>query len=90
MPMGFYARNLEAPLEQSKHGIEWEEIGCLLCGGIRWSPLVEAPDHVCCRYRIRAFERALEAALADEAPGADHVGDDVDVQGRLLRSGHSA
>ena len=24
--------------------------------------LVEAPDHVCCRYRIRAFERALEAA----------------------------
>lgn len=23
--------------------------------------LVEAPDHVCCRYRVRAFERALEA-----------------------------
>jgi glycosyltransferase involved in cell wall biosynthesis len=24
--------------------------------------LVEAPDHVCCRYRIRAFEAALEGA----------------------------
>ena len=24
--------------------------------------LVEAPDHVCCRYRVRAFERALESA----------------------------
>jgi glycosyltransferase involved in cell wall biosynthesis len=36
--------------------------------------LVEAPDHVCCRYRIQAFERALAAsgvALAIEslAPG---------------------
>ncbi len=42
--MGFFARNLEAPAERSRSGIEWEETGCLLCGGIRWSPLVEAPD----------------------------------------------
>jgi SAM-dependent methyltransferase len=42
--MGFYARDLEAPAEQSRLGIEWEETGCLLCGGIRCSPLVEAPD----------------------------------------------
>ena len=26
--------------------------------------LVEAPDHVCCRYRVRAFEPALAAASA--------------------------
>ena len=24
--------------------------------------LVDSPDHVCCRYRIRAFEPALNAA----------------------------
>ncbi len=27
--------------------------------------LVESPDHVCCRYRIRAFAPALEAAGVD-------------------------
>jgi SAM-dependent methyltransferase len=42
--MGFFARDLEAPLTESTHGIDWEETGCLLCGGIRCSPLVEAPD----------------------------------------------
>ena len=42
--MGFFARNLESPVEQSTLGIEWEETSCLLCGGIRCSPLVEAPD----------------------------------------------
>lgn len=28
----------------SESDIEWEEVDCLLCGGGRWSPLVEAPD----------------------------------------------
>ena len=27
--------------------------------------LVESPDHVCCRYRIRAFAPALEAVGVD-------------------------
>jgi glycosyltransferase involved in cell wall biosynthesis len=30
--------------------------------GMKLLALVEAPDHVCCRYRIRAFDRALEQA----------------------------
>jgi glycosyltransferase involved in cell wall biosynthesis len=39
--------------------------------------LVEAPDHVCCRYRIKAFEPALAAsgvALAIESLAAGPVG----------------
>jgi len=28
---------------------------------MRWIALVESPDHVCCRYRLRAFEPALAA-----------------------------
>ena len=42
--MGFSTRNLEAPALHSRHGIEWEEVPCLLCAGDRLSPLVEAPD----------------------------------------------
>src|SRR5271165_1059915 len=30
--------------------------------GMRLLALVDSPDHVCCRYRIRAFEPALHAA----------------------------
>jgi 2-polyprenyl-3-methyl-5-hydroxy-6-metoxy-1,4-benzoquinol methylase len=42
--MSFFPRELavggvaEAPL------VEWEEVGCLLCGSWEWSPLVESPD----------------------------------------------
>jgi SAM-dependent methyltransferase len=30
--------------ETSRPVVEWEEPDCLLCGGRRWSPLLEAPD----------------------------------------------
>lgn len=33
--------------------------------------------------RSEEIERTFELALADVAPGADHVGDDVDAAGRL-------
>jgi SAM-dependent methyltransferase len=33
-----------ALLDDSSSGIEWEEAACLLCNGVNWSPLVEAPD----------------------------------------------
>lgn len=31
-------------MDDSPSGIDWEETACLLCSGVNWSPLVEAPD----------------------------------------------
>jgi 2-polyprenyl-3-methyl-5-hydroxy-6-metoxy-1,4-benzoquinol methylase len=42
--MIFFPRDLAAPLAAPGPAIEWEETDCLLCGGRRWSSLVEAPD----------------------------------------------
>jgi 2-polyprenyl-3-methyl-5-hydroxy-6-metoxy-1,4-benzoquinol methylase len=42
--MSFFPRDLAAPTSAPGLPIEWEEANCLLCGGRRWSPLVEAPD----------------------------------------------
>ncbi len=42
--MRFVATDLEAPSPQTDAAIDWEECACPLCGGRRWSPLVEAPD----------------------------------------------
>jgi SAM-dependent methyltransferase len=44
--MGFSARDLETAPISSSRNIDWEETACLLCGGIRWSGLVEAPDRL--------------------------------------------
>jgi SAM-dependent methyltransferase len=41
--MSFFPRDLAAPSTPGLP-IEWEEAGCPLCDGPRWSPLVEAPD----------------------------------------------
>jgi SAM-dependent methyltransferase len=42
--MGFFSRELAAPAAAPGMPIEWEEVGCLLCGSPRWAPLIEAPD----------------------------------------------
>jgi 2-polyprenyl-3-methyl-5-hydroxy-6-metoxy-1,4-benzoquinol methylase len=42
--MGFIPLDLEAPAEAPRPDIEWEESPCLLCGGRRWSIVIEAPD----------------------------------------------
>jgi SAM-dependent methyltransferase len=42
--MSFFPRESAAPAAASGPAIEWEEPNCLLCGGCRWSPLVEAQD----------------------------------------------
>ncbi len=42
--MSFSPRDLAVPRAASGPVIEWEETDCLLCGGQRWSLLVEAPD----------------------------------------------
>jgi 2-polyprenyl-3-methyl-5-hydroxy-6-metoxy-1,4-benzoquinol methylase len=42
--MSFSPRDLAVPCAASGPVLEWEETDCLLCGGRRWSLLVEAPD----------------------------------------------
>jgi SAM-dependent methyltransferase len=42
--MGFSPLDLEAPAEAARPEIDWEESPCLLCGGRRWSIVIEAPD----------------------------------------------
>src|SRR5208337_78621 len=42
--MSFFPHALAAPAPAPGLSIEWEEPNCLLCGGRRWSCLVEAPD----------------------------------------------
>lgn len=42
--MSFFPRDLPAPAAPLGPLVEWEETNCLLCGGKRWMPLVEAPD----------------------------------------------
>ena len=40
--------------------------------GMRLLALVDSPNHVCCRYRIRAFAASLEAGgLVAELPGSE-------------------
>lgn len=43
--MIFSERDLLEPAVESVSTIEWEETNCLLCGGGKWSQLVEAPDN---------------------------------------------
>jgi SAM-dependent methyltransferase len=42
--MSFFPRDLTVPASAPGLPIEWEEASCPLCGGRRWSPLVEAPE----------------------------------------------
>ena len=42
--MSFFPRDLAASATAPGLPIQWEEANCLLCGGRRWSPLVEAPE----------------------------------------------
>lgn len=42
--MSFFPRDLAAPTATPGLPIDWEEASCPLCGGRRWSPLVEAAD----------------------------------------------
>lgn len=42
--MSFFPRDLAVPTATPGVTIDWEEANCLLCGGRRWSPLVEAAD----------------------------------------------
>ena len=42
--MVYLPLDLEAPAEAPRPIIEWEECSCLLCGGRRWSIVIEAPD----------------------------------------------
>ncbi len=42
--MSFTPRDLAAACAPPGPVLEWEETDCLLCGGRRWSVLVEAPD----------------------------------------------
>jgi 2-polyprenyl-3-methyl-5-hydroxy-6-metoxy-1,4-benzoquinol methylase len=44
--MGFSLSDMGAPTKRARPKVEWEECNCLLCGGCRLNPLVEAPDHV--------------------------------------------
>ena len=44
--MSFFPCDLAAPASPSGPVVEWEETDCLLCGGRRWSHLVEAPDAI--------------------------------------------
>jgi SAM-dependent methyltransferase len=39
MPPDLAAPDMSGPV------VEWEEPDCLLCGGQRWTPVLEAPDH---------------------------------------------
>src|SRR6266542_4160481 len=32
------------PAAPARPRVEWEETDCLLCGGARWAPFLEAPD----------------------------------------------
>ena len=43
--MIFAPRNATVPQTPTGPVVEWEEPDCLLCGGRRWLPLVEAPDN---------------------------------------------
>lgn len=43
--MGFFLCDAAAPAAAQGPAVEWEETDCLLCGGHRWSPLLEAPDN---------------------------------------------
>src|ERR1700722_13759128 len=43
-PMSFFPRDLAVPASAPGLPIEWEEANCPLCGGRRWSPLVEASE----------------------------------------------
>jgi SAM-dependent methyltransferase len=42
--MGLHPFGLESPAAARDTIVEWEECGCLLCGGRHWSILVEAQD----------------------------------------------
>jgi 2-polyprenyl-3-methyl-5-hydroxy-6-metoxy-1,4-benzoquinol methylase len=42
--MGYLPLDLEAPAEARPPVVDWEECPCLLCGGQRWSIVIEAPD----------------------------------------------
>jgi 2-polyprenyl-3-methyl-5-hydroxy-6-metoxy-1,4-benzoquinol methylase len=42
--MSFLLREVPGPATSTEPTVEWEETPCLLCGGARWTPLVEAPD----------------------------------------------
>lgn len=43
--MLFSERVLPIEVDPSATGIEWVESDCPLCGGDRWTPLIEAPDN---------------------------------------------
>jgi len=42
--MSFFPRELAVATATPGLPIDWEEASCLLCGGPRWEPLIEAPD----------------------------------------------
>ncbi len=44
--MGFLPTELDEPAPAPRLGIEWVDSDCPLCGGRRWTPLVEAPDRL--------------------------------------------
>jgi len=43
--MGYEPRQQTLPCPEQGLGIEWEETACLLCGGRRCTPFLEAPDN---------------------------------------------
>ncbi len=43
--MIFMPHDLTAPAPSPGPVVEWEEPDCLLCGGRRWTPVIEAPDN---------------------------------------------
>jgi 2-polyprenyl-3-methyl-5-hydroxy-6-metoxy-1,4-benzoquinol methylase len=44
--MSYFPRDVGAPAPAAGSTVEWQESPCLLCGGTKWSPLVEAPDGI--------------------------------------------
>jgi len=43
--MVFSQRGLLEPVAETTDSVQWEETNCLLCGGGKWSHLLEAPDN---------------------------------------------